>query len=95
MKKTMMQTRLEIVTAFSVTPSKKSAYLQSQRNGHVSLCHGVHWRAEKWSLDLDVARHLGLQHDIGGAKVDVAGQENDVIVCEALTAIEKSLRVKT
>ena len=57
-----------------------AAYRQSYR--HLALRHGVHWATHERRLEHDVARDAALRRDLVRRKIDLPGQEEEVVVRE-------------
>ena len=55
-----------------------AAYRQSYR--HLALRHGVHRAAHERRLEHDVARDAALRRDLVRRKVNLAGEEEEVVV---------------
>ena len=61
---------------------------------HVGLGHSVHGRADKRSAERNLLRKLGREDNAVRSKVDVAGENQKVIVGEALARLYQLLNCK-
>ena len=75
----------------AVVVDDSDAAAQGQCYGHAVLGHGVHGRADQRPPQRDVACQPGCQVNIGGAEIDVAGHQDDVVVGQRVRRALKEL----
>jgi len=64
-------------------------------DGHLHLSDSVHGGADKGGLERDLLGDLGVEGDHTGGEVDVAREQEKVVVGEPLTAVHQLINGET
>lgn len=73
---------LGLVVDGAVVVDDADSSQQSHVDGHVVLGDGVHRGRGEGRLEGDVARQPGAEIDVAGGEANVAGQHEEVVVCQ-------------